>query len=101
MELTAIQQQAILVAFYLAGVVLRVIWPYALAWIQDRRPFDYRFAIGQVLVALLALLPTFAAADFLIALGALGYLGAMLAGYGAAAVGRSTQRTYDTVKARR
>jgi hypothetical protein len=94
------QAQAFLVFFYLAGVALRITWPYALAWIQHRAPFDYRYAIGQVLIALIALLPTFAASDFLVQLGALGYLGAMLAGYGAAAVGRSTQRTVDTIQAR-
>ena len=99
--MTEQQLQALLVASYLAGVVLRVTWPYLLAWIQDRIPFDYRHAIGQVLVALLALLPTMAASSFLIELGAVGFAGAALAGYGAAAVGRSAQRTTTVVRSRR
>ena len=83
----------LLVAAYVAGVALRIVWPFLLAYLQDGIKFDANKVIGQVVAGLLGLLGVFASQSFLGDLGAVGYIGALAMGYGAASIGRDGQKT--------
>jgi hypothetical protein len=84
---------ALLVGLYILGVVLRVFWPYFLAYLQTGESFDVNYVIGQVIAAIIALFGVLAAKEFVAELGALGFFGAFVAGYGAASIGRDGQKT--------
>lgn len=99
-QLTPEAVTAFLVLAYLVGVSVRVIWPYALAYFQDGTPFNGRMIVGQILAALIGLLGIIAADDFVASLGLIGFFGSFVAGFGAASVGRNTQKTVDAVRAR-
>lgn len=87
-----------LVLLYLAGVAVRVIWPYALAFFSEGTKFDWRMITGQILAAVIGLFGVLAAPDFLSQLGVVGYFGAFVAGFGAAAIGRNGQKTIDAAR---
>lgn len=87
----------LLVLAYIGGVVLRIVWPYLLAFLQDGVKFDVNKVIGQVLAGLLGLLGVFAGQSFLGDLGAVGYIGALAMGYGAASIGRDGQKTVGQI----
>lgn len=82
-----------LIVAYVAGVVVSIVFPYALAWVEAGEPFDWRMNVGRVLTALLALLPMVGAADFIEQLGVLGYFGAFVLGLGFSQIGRMAQKT--------
>lgn len=78
---------------YVLGVLLRVFWPYLLAYLQEGATFDARYVIGQAVTALIGLIPILAAQDFLEQLSALGWLAAFGMGFGFAAIGREAQKS--------
>lgn len=83
---------------YIAGVVLSIVFPYFLAWLETGEPFDWRQNIGRVLVALMGLIPMFAEPEFMERLGAWGIVGALAAGLAFSQAGRIIQKTFDTVR---
>lgn len=86
-----------LILAYVAGVVVSIVFPYALAWLENGEAFNWRMNVGRVLTALLALMPTLAAADFIERLGVLGYFGAFVLGLGFSQIGRLAQKTTTVV----
>ena len=86
-----------LILAYLAGVVVSIVFPYVLAWLENGEAFDWRMNVGRVLTALVALMPTLAAADFIEHLGVLGYFGAFVLGLGFSQIGRLAQKATDVV----
>ena len=92
-QLTPEAITALLVVAYLLGVALRIIWPFALAYFRDGAKFDVNYIIGQVIAAIIGLFGVMASADFVQSLGAVGFFGAFVAGYGAASIGRESQKT--------
>lgn len=84
-----------LIVAYVGGVTTSIVWPYLLAWIENKEPFDWRMNAGRILAAVMASLPLFASPDFLAQLGGMSYLAAFLYGMAASQLGRITQKTYD------
>ena len=78
---------------YVLGAMLRVFWPYLLAYLQEGVAFDWRYVIGQAVTALIGLIPILAAQEFLEQLSALGWLAAFGMGFGFAAIGREAQKS--------
>ena len=57
---------------YIIGVVLSVLVPYLLKWLEDKTiKFDWRYIIGRLLVAALALVPVLASPGFIETLSSL------------------------------
>jgi hypothetical protein len=90
----------LLVLAYVGGVALRIAWPFLLAYLQDSVKFDAKKVIGQIAAGLLGLLGVFASQSFLGDLGAVGYIGALAMGYGAASIGRDGQKTLGQITGR-
>ncbi len=88
----------LLVLAYLGGVSLRVAWPFLLAYFQTGASFDWHYVIGQFVLSVVGLLGVIASSSFLGDLGAVGYAGAIVAGYGAASIGRESQKTAAQIK---
>jgi len=91
-------ETALLVGLYLLGAVARIVWPYLLAYLQDEVSFDIKFIIGQVVAAIIGLFGIMAAKDFVGDLGAVGFFSAFVLGYGAASIGRDSQKTTDRIR---
>lgn len=97
-EMTPQLMNVLLALSYVLGVVARVVWPYALAYLNEPQAFDFSKAKGQIVAALAGLV--FAAIsggvaqiDLVASFGVAGYLAAFVAGFGVAAFGRETQKT--------
>lgn len=87
------QETVLAVVLYLLGVAARVFWPYILAYLQDGKVFDWRYVVGQLLVAVVGLFGIMSAPEFLADLGALSFFGVFVFGFGAADIGRTLQKT--------
>jgi len=87
-----------LILAYVGGVALRVVWPYALKYFETGEPFDFHYLFGQIIAALIGLLGVMSQSAFLGDLGAIGYFGAFVAGYGASSMGRESQKTSDQIR---
>ena len=80
------------VLFFL-GVLARVVVPYVQERLSNTElTFDWRYVVGQIIAALVALLPLVGTAEFLTQVGAMGFIAAFVYGWGAADVGRSVQK---------
>jgi hypothetical protein len=97
-QITPEATTAFLVGSYLFGVTLRVLWPFILAYLNEGVKFDWRYAIGQVVAAVIGLFGVMAAEGFVVELGLLGFFGAFVLGFGAASVGRNGQKTIDAAR---
>lgn len=101
-SLTPQAQAVLLVGLYLLGVVARLVVPYAVAYVTESQPFDWGKAKGQLIAAGLGLVGVVVSGmlreGFVEGLGALGFVGTFIAGYGAAAVGRMTAKAADLRK---
>jgi len=82
-----------LVVAYVSGVIVSIVFPYFLAWVETGEPFDVRMNAGRVLAAVFGLLPTLAMADFIAQLSALGIFGSFVFGIGFSQVGRFLQKS--------
>lgn len=80
------------VVFYVAGVIVSIVFPYFLSWLQETEPFDWRMNVGRVLVALMALVPFLASAEFAQQLAGLNLFGAFALGIGFSQLGRIVQK---------
>ena len=97
-QFTPEMQSALLVVSYLLGVIIRVVWPYALKYFREGALFNWNMITGEILAAIIGLFGVLAAPDFIMELGPLGYFGAFVAGFGAAALGRNGQKTIDAAR---
>lgn len=79
------------VAFGL-GVIARVFIPYLREWLDSRAPFDWRFVVGQLLGALVALIPMLASAEWLGGIAGLTWPAAVAYGWAAADIGREVDK---------
>lgn len=91
---------------YVVGVILRIVYPYVLAWANDPDiSWNWRMIAGQVVAGVTGLIPTLISAAKLaeyeqyLASGWIGLLLGLLAGFGAASIGREAQKTSGAVKA--
>ncbi len=82
-----------LIVAYIGGVIVSIVWPYFLAWLENEEPFDWRMNAGRILTALMGILPLFASQEFLAGLGAMSYVAAFVYGMGASALGRNAQKS--------
>jgi hypothetical protein len=102
LSLTPQAQALLLVAAYLLGVVARLFVPYAIAYVTEPQSFDWAKAKGQLIAAAVGLVGVVVSGmlkeGFVEGLGALGFVGTFVAGYGAAAVGRATAKAADIRK---
>ena len=101
-SLTPEAQAVLLVLAYLLGVAARLVVPYAIAYITEPQKFDWGKAKGQIVAAGVGLIGVILSGmlkeGFVEGLGALGFVGTFVAGYGAAAVGRATAKAADIRK---
>lgn len=86
-------ENGLLIGLYVFGVALRIFWPYILAYLEEGVKFDIKYVFGQFIGAIIGLLGVLAGKEFLADLGAVGFVGAVVAGYGAASIGRDGQKT--------
>ena len=80
--------------FFALGALGRVVIPYIQARVASDEPlsFDWRYLVGQIIAALVALIPLVAGDQFLQQVGSLSWLGAILYGWGAGDIGRAAQK---------
>lgn len=80
--------------FYVLGVAGRVVLPYLKARLDADEPFgfDWRYVAGQLVTAVIVLIPLLGSQEYLAQLGGLSYLGTLLVGWGASDVGRLGQK---------
>ena len=87
------------IGLYIGGWGLSIAWPFLLKVLTDGAKFDWRLVSGRLLVGFVGLL-TFLAGDAAIAqLGALSFLAAFLAGFGASSFGNNVRRSVDARRA--
>ncbi len=80
--------------FFALGVFGRVVIPYVQARVASDGPisFDWRFLVGQLIAALVALIPLVSGSEFVTNLGAMGWAAALVYGWGSGDVGRTAQK---------
>ena len=80
--------------FFALGVTGRVVIPYVLERLKANGPlsFDWRYAVGQLIAAVIALIPLIAGEEFLAHVGSLSWAAALLYGWGASDIGRKAQK---------
>lgn len=80
--------------FFGLGVIGRVVVPYIQAVIASKEPmsFDWRYLVGQLIAALVALIPLVSGSEFVLNLGAMGWLAALVYGWGSGDIGRAAQK---------
>jgi len=86
--------------FFALGVLGRVVIPYLQAKLSSDEPlsFDWRYLVGQLITAVLALIPLLQGPDFLMELGAMGWVAALLYGWGSGDIGRALQKAVTPAK---
>lgn len=99
--MTPEQETALRIALYILGWALSIAWPFLLAYVRDGVRFDWRMVVGRMLAGGIVLLGFLAADAAISSLGAMSYLAAFLAGFGASSAGRNVQRTTDAARAAR
>lgn len=80
--------------FFVVGVIGRVVIPYVQARVASDDPisFDWRYLVGQLIAAFVALIPLISGSEFVASLGAMGWLAALVYGWGSGDVGRTAQK---------
>ena len=92
-------ETALRIGLYIIGWALSIAWPFILVKVTEGAAFDWRKVSGRLMVGFVGLL-TFLAGDAAIAqLGALSFLAAFLAGFGASSVGNNVRRSVDAKRA--
>ena len=89
------QETAIRIVFYVLGWALSIAWPFLLKVVTEGARFDWRLVSGRLLAGAVGLLGFLASDEVIASLGAMSYVAALLAGFGASSAGRNVQRTVD------
>jgi hypothetical protein len=97
-NLTPEQISALALAAYLVGGITRMLGPYVLERISNGTRFDWRYVTGQALVTAGGFVLLLANPGAIESIGALGILGGLVGGFGAAALGRNGQKTVDVAR---
>ena len=97
-NLTPEQIAALSIVAYLFGATARVLGPYALERLQTGAKFDWRFAVGQAIVTAGGFVLLLANPGAVQSMGALGILGGLVSGFGAASLGRNSQKAVDAAR---
>ena len=87
-------EQALPFILFFVGVVARVVVPYLTAYLKEPIEFDWRYLVGQIvgaIVALVAMLVT-DSATWVAQVGTLGMLAAFLYGWASGDIGREMQK---------
>ena len=81
-------------AFYALGGIARIIIPYVVSKAQQQQsdPFDWKLIRGLIVAWLAGLIPLALTTPLLDQIGAMGYLVALGAGWGAGDIGREGQK---------
>lgn len=95
--MTEEQAFALRIVLYVAGWLLSIIWPYLIKFVNEGEPFNWRLVSGRILAGLIGLVTILAAETTISQLGAIGYVGAFLMGFGASSFGRNVQRTPSVI----
>lgn len=82
--------------FFALGVIGRVVIPYIQERLRSDEPlkFDWRFVVGQLVAAVVALIPLIAGEEWLDKVGSLSWLGSLLYGWGSGDIGREVQKAF-------
>lgn len=110
--MTAVTNPALVIAAYIAGVSVSIIFPYIVEYLKTGVAFDWRLVSSRIASALVGLLPVVLSAQFVAdllaqvdALGFAGqvwiiYLGIFMIGWGVSQAGRDVSKT-ATISAHR
>ena len=91
-------ETAIRLAMYALGWALSIAWPFLLKVLTEGARFDWRLVLGRIVAGGIGLLGFLASDDVIANLGAMSYVAALLAGFGASSAGRNVQRTADAAR---
>ena len=80
------------------GSLARMFFPYLLKRVQDGAAFNWRYLTGQALTSGGVFALFLLNAEFVESVGSLGLFGGLLAGFGAASIGRNGQKTIDVAR---
>jgi hypothetical protein len=96
--MTPEQETALRIGLYVVGWALSIAWPFILANVTTGARFDWRLVSGRILAGAVGLLTFLVGDEVLASLGAMSFLAAFLAGFGASSAGRNVQRTADAAR---
>lgn len=96
--MTPEQETVLRIGLYVVGWVVSIAWPFILANVTTGARFDWRLVSGRVLAGAVGLLGFLASDEVIASLGAMSYVAALLAGFGASSAGRNVQRTADAAR---
>ena len=97
--MTPEQEQYLRIALYVVGWALSIAWPFLLAVITNGAKFDWRKVSGRLLAGLVGFVGYLATDEVMASLGAMSFVAALLAGFGASEVGNNVRRTNDARRA--
>jgi len=81
-----------IVAWFVLGVLLRIFVPYLVEWLNDQRPFEWKYLTGQLLGAMFGLAAVFVDDTFVDALQGYSLLAIIATGYMFADLGRAGKK---------
>jgi hypothetical protein len=93
--MTSDQEQYLRIALYLLGWVTSIAWPFLLVVVTQGAKFNWRKVSGRILAGLLGFVGYLATDEVLATLGAMSFVAAFLAGFGASSVGNNVRRSVD------
>lgn len=93
------QEQILRITLYVVGWAASIAWPFLLVVVTDGAKFDWRKVGGRLIAGFIGLVGYLAADSALAAIGALGFVAAFLAGFGASSVGNNVRRSVDAKRA--
>ena len=97
-ELTPEATVVLTFVLFWIGSLARMFFPYFLKRIEDGTKFDWRYLIGQALTSVGVFALFLLNNEFVESVGSLGLFGGLLAGFGAASIGRNGQKTVDVIR---
>ena len=97
--MTPIQEQYLRIGLYVVGWALSIAWPFLLVALTEGAKFDWRKVSGRILGGVLGFVGYLVADDAIATIGALSFVAAFLAGFGASEVGNNGRRSVDAKRA--
>jgi hypothetical protein len=96
--MTSEQETALRIGLYVVGWAVSIAWPFILVNVTEGATFNWRLVSGRILAGAVGLLTFLVGDEVLASLGAMSFLAAFLAGFGASSAGRNVQRTADAAR---
>ena len=94
-----VNETYIRIALYVVGWALSIAWPFLLVAVTEGAKFDVRKVSGRILGGLLGLVIFLVGNESIATIGAMSFLAAFVAGFGASEVGNNGRRTVDAKRA--